>query len=154
VRVVRVRPVAVLAVAAVLLAACAGGEGETPGPQPTLPRPTLEVPADVPQSAQPAHGSLELGHIEHPFGPDPDVSQARTLEGMACAGDLLMVRTDRETVYARMPCDRFLAPEQVATLEGNPAAIRVDVGQDQRLLIESTAGNAAFSVTGVWVEER
>lgn len=152
----RVHPLVLLAVAAVAaliltvaLHLASGGEEEA-----ALLTLSDQTPFIVPDSAQPVKGPLELGHIEHAFGPNPDVSQARTLEGMACVDDLLMVRTDRETVYARMPCGPFLTREQVASLEGQPAAIRLDASDGQRLFIESTAGSAEFSVSGVWVEGR
>ena len=132
-----------------LLSACAQSEKE-PGPEPTEVSPQPGVPA----SALPVAGDLALGRIQHALGPNPDVSEARTVEGLSCGDDLLVVQTDVETLYASMPCDRFLAAEAVQRLVGQPAAIRLDAGDGQRLTIDSTGGTAEFSVLSVWIEER
>ncbi len=135
----------VAAMCILLLGACAQSKEEAT---------QVSRAAGVPASAQPVTGDLELGHIEHALGPSPDVSQARTLEGLSCSDDLLIARTDVETLYAQMPCDRFLPADAVDRLTGKPAAIRLDASGGLRLFIESTAGTAEFTVLGVWVEER
>lgn len=116
--------------------------------------PPVSPGAGVPMSARTVTGDLELGRIERALGPDPDVSQARVLEGLACSDGLLSIRTDVETLYASMPCDRFLPQESVDRLAGQPAAVRLETSDGLRLIIESTAGTAEFTVLEAWVEER
>lgn len=136
---------------AISLALAAGGCGGAKGTSSPGAIPAAARPAGLPSTARAVTEAADWGRIENPLGPKPDTSQARTILSMACKDDVLSIQTDKETVFAKMACSRFLSPRIAESFKGKSAGVRAEMRDAPTILIESTVGSVQFTVDGIWV---
>ena len=108
---------------------------------------TRSRPAGVPGGAEQVVTATQYG--------DPGGSGNEKLAAMSCAADVLTITTSARIVYAELPCDRMLKPENVKTFEDKPVRLRIVPQSASKLYIESqSAGSAEFTVGRVWIASR
>ena len=137
----------------VIAAACSGGGGDADVVRPTA----------VPTQADLVDGEFSFGTADADAVDPPD---ERLLSELGCAGSLLSLVTTRESVYAELPCDRFVDASVVARFQGTRVRVTICVpdsdcararqSEDEgKLLIESpTGGSIEFTTGHIWIEER
>ena len=130
-------------VCAILAFACMGdgGDGGSPAPGPP--------PTGVPSAARGVAEPTGLGGRT----PQATGDDGRVFESSDCADGVLTLVTDRERIFAELPCDRALPPEVEQRFAG--AAVTVRVLPGSKIFVDSdTAGSLEFTVGRVWVEPR
>lgn len=106
-------------------------------------------PIGVPRSVLLVESSISIG--------DPDTNapatpaQARVLYAVACEGDVVVVTTTRETLYAEVACGRL---PSITTLLGQTVRLAVDVTPPASLHLAAAAGVPDLNVGRVWIETR
>jgi hypothetical protein len=122
--------------------ACACNEDGNGGDSASAP------PQGVPTAAAPVIEAVAIGEI----APEEDTGDKRTFVSLTCSADILTIVTDRERVYATLPCDRSLPPEVAARFNGEPVRLRVEPGDSVKLYLDSESqGSAEFTVGAVWI---
>ena len=128
-----------LALGLVLAPAC-GGDDDGGGDAAPTP------PAGVPAGATPIAGDVTIGSLE------ADSSEARRFVSTACADDVLAIVTDRESLFARLPCDRALPASVTQEWAGQRLRIRVaETGQPNLFISLESGASAEFTVDRAWV---
>ena len=80
--------------------------------------------------------------------------QQRLFFRLECTGDLLILATTRETVYASLPCaDYNVSFDAWEPLLAQPVRVRIEPGRPYRLSVEAAAATALFKPDGVWIRE-
>lgn len=144
----------------ILVAAVACSDGASdgqPDPQNGISGPPVtpvERPASVPADAEELRENTTLGSIERVAGQQPQGNDTRTLLTAECQGDVMLLATDRETIHAAIPCDRFWDDETGERFSGEEVALRLTVDATRfQIFIETLAGaQAEFTVEGTWIE--
>ena len=82
--------------------------------------------------------------------------EERRLSNFSCADDLVTVATTVETIYAELPCDRFITPEQAEQFRD--VALRISVRPDaeglSKLIMQSdTQYSIEFTIGHAWIDE-
>jgi hypothetical protein len=142
--------VVIVAVTFALNARPSGGE---PAPSPsatTTPFTPPERPAGVPASAAPVIEPYDAGTTAVIAPAD----QQRLFFRLECTGELLVIATTRETVYAALPCaDYNVTFDAWEPLLAQPVRVRIEPGRPYRLAVEAAAATALFQADGVWIRE-
>jgi len=146
---------------ALLAAACSGGDGKAKSPTVAVPVVTTAAgtpgaaitadtsarPAGVPGAATQVLASTQYG--------DAAANGNETLTSMDCADGVLTVVTSARTVYAELPCDRMLKPDNVRAFATHPVKVRVVPQAMSKVYLESqSAGSAEFTVGRIWVQAK
>jgi len=94
-----------------------------------------------------------LGRLTRVAGGTPQPVNLRRLVDASCRDALMTIRTSLETIYAALPCDRFLDDNAKQQFLGKDAAITLEVTRERyRVLIETLNGaQAEFTVDGIWL---
>jgi hypothetical protein len=120
-------------------------------------------PTTVPVDASLVDGQTSFGTADPEATNPPD---ERLLFDLVCADGLLSLTTTRESVFAELPCDRFVDASVVARFRATRIRVTVCVPQSDcararqnedegKLLIESpTGGSIEFTTGHIWIEER
>jgi hypothetical protein len=120
-------------------------------------------PTTVPTQAELIDGETTFGNADPRATAPPD---ERLFFDMACVDGLVSLTTTRETVFAELPCDRFVDATVIARFQGTRVRVTVCVPQSDcararqnedegKLLIESpTGGSIEFTTGNIWIEER
>jgi hypothetical protein len=131
-------------------------EGATPAadssaPPGSTPAPIIR-PSSVPAAARLVSGAFEVGD-QSPGGKPPEAQHI--LYAVRCAGDVLVVSTTKETLYADLPCSKVLPDEVFRSYLAQPVLLRVDDGDPRQLhLVSGALGSLGFQVGNVWVLTR
>ncbi|MBI4571398.1 MAG: hypothetical protein HY723_05565 [Chloroflexi bacterium] len=145
-----------------LLAACTGDSPPDGGP--TQPRPAfgstivpvtrVPRPDTVPAGATEIAETTELGFFVRRPDDEPQGVMTRDLKAASCQDGVMVLETSEETIYAALPCDRFLDERTEAAFVGQEMAIVLEVTEPRlRVLLETRQGaQAEFTVAGIWVE--
>jgi hypothetical protein len=143
-----------LLVAAALAAGCSD-DGDDAG---DVPRPTA-----VPTAASLIDGETSFGTADPLATAPPD---ERLFYDMTCVDGLVQLTTTNETVFAELPCDRFVDESVIGPFRATRIRVTIcvpdsdcararqneDVG---KLLIESpTGGSVEFTTGHIWIEKR
>lgn len=120
---------------ALMLQGCSNGDSES-------------HPEGVPTQAQEVE--------ELPFDPtaNPDAQDdARLLQSMTCAEDILRIETSSETLYAELPCERALPDDIVEQFVGKPVSLAYSTEGTANLALKADTGETAtFSVGRIWLD--
>ncbi len=94
-----------------------------------------------------------LGRLTRVAGGTPQPVNLRGLIDASCQDGLMTIRTSLETIYAALPCDRFLDDSARQQFLGKDATITLEVTVNRyRVLIETLDGaEAEFTVDGIWL---
>lgn len=106
--------------------------------------PDATPPAAVPPGAEPVREETVLGALS-------GEGEERRFVGSACADDVLVITTDREAVYAELPCDRALPADVTGPFAGREVELRITTGEPRKVFLRIESGESAeFTVGGVW----
>jgi len=105
----------------------------TPTPEPR--------PPAVPPSARQVDGGYDSGELpRHLFF------------NLSCVGDLLIIATTDEQVYAETVCPAFVDPIFIRPFQGDP--VRVTIAEGQLDIVTLAGERLTFSVARAWIERR
>lgn len=146
-----------IALCAILLAACAGDDSipssgsNAPADGPVT---VVEKPPGLPEAAQTIDETLALGQIERQANQPPIATETRRLEETSCEDAVMVFQTSVETIYAARSCDGFWDAESKQLFLGKEVAIVLEVTDERlRVLVETLEGDQAqFTVDGIWLE--
>jgi putative hydrolase of the HAD superfamily len=138
----------VLIVAVALPLALAACTSDTPSSGPTRPRPTfgstvvpvtrVARPDTVPAAATEVVETAELGFFVREPDAEPQGVDTRELTAGSCDAGVMVLETSEETIYAALPCDRFLDQAALDALLGQELAIVLEVTEPRlRVLLET-----------------
>lgn len=111
------------------------------------------APTALPPAARVVAQTAALGRLTRVAGGTPQPVDLRRLIDASCQNGLMTIRTSLETIYAALPCDRFLDESAKQQFLAKDAAITLEVTADRyRVLIETLDGaQAEFTVDGIWL---
>jgi hypothetical protein len=141
-----IRLIAVVAAIFVTSVAIGGCSGDDGGGDPLV---IVVQPSVVPASA-------DLVESETVIGTEAAGPGERRLSNFTCADGVVTVATTVETIYAELPCDRFVTPEQAAQVRDVAVLITIRPVPDglSKLIIRSeTRASIEFTIGHAWVVE-
>lgn len=125
------RRFATVALILAITAAC-GGDDEGARPE-AVPAGASEVRADVDLGARDA------------------VGLPRVFSSQACDGDVLVIATTLERVYAELPCDRALPEDVEARFIETEVSMRLRPGDGKLFVSSEEGGSAEYTVGRIWL---
>lgn len=139
------------ALAALSIVACSG-DGNGGGDSGNVDNNTPSArPAALPDTAQHVTQQREFGALEE----DASDNDVHVFVTSSCSDGLLTVETDKETIYAELPCDRALPQETVDMFAGTPVHVRLVPGDPAKIFLEAPDGaSVEFTPGNIWVDEK